>query len=277
MSKLSPIIDVHQHASLARFEKDGTPARNIATGEPSTAKTDMEQITETLRHMDLNNIDKSFPGGDPERIKIWGEAAPDRFVPTLEIRGNPITPSVAVVRELLETDSIKAIGEILVQYDGIPPNDPRLDPYFSLAEEYDIPAWIHTCGFGAFIPTFRVKHGNPLLIEDVIEKHPDLRLSICHNGFPFKAEIISMLFMYPKLHVDISAQVWTRPRPVFYDYLKDVLEYSKAYKRVMFGSDQMCWPEAISMAVDTLQNAPFLTENQKRDIFYNNAKRFFRL
>lgn len=277
MSKHSPIIDVHQHASLAVFEKDGTPARNIATGIPSTAATDEAQITETLRHMDKNNIVKSLPGGTPEMIKKWGEAAPDRFIPTLELKGNPITPTVKEVRELLETDSIQAIGEILTQYDGIPPNDPRLDPYFSLAEEYDVPAWIHTCGFGAFIPTFRVKNGNPLLIEDVIERHPDLRLSICHNGFPFKAEIISMLFMYRNLYVDVSAQVWTRPRPVFYDYLKDVLEYSRAYKRVMFGSDQMCWPEAISMAVETIDQAPFLTEDQRRDIFYNNAKKYLKI
>jgi hypothetical protein len=45
----------------------------------------------------------------------------------------------------------------------------------------------------------------------------------------------------------------------------------------MFGSDQMVWPEKISSAVEAIEEAPFLTDEQKRDIFYNNAKRFLRL
>jgi len=47
--------------------------------------------------------------------------------------------------------------------------------------------------------------------------------------------------------------------------------------RIMFGSDQMQWPQSISTAVETIENADFLTEKQKRDIFYNNALRFFKL
>jgi predicted TIM-barrel fold metal-dependent hydrolase len=48
-------------------------------------------------------------------------------------------------------------------------------------------------------------------------------------------------------------------------------------KRLMFGSDQMVWPEGIGMAVEGIESASFLTEEQKRDIFYNNAVRFLRL
>jgi predicted TIM-barrel fold metal-dependent hydrolase len=45
----------------------------------------------------------------------------------------------------------------------------------------------------------------------------------------------------------------------------------------MFGSDQMIWPELIDAAVRSLNEAPFLTSEQRRDIFYNNAARFLRL
>jgi len=45
----------------------------------------------------------------------------------------------------------------------------------------------------------------------------------------------------------------------------------------MFGSDQMIWPETIELAIDAINSADFLTEEQKRDIFYNNAARFLRL
>jgi len=39
----------------------------------------------------------------------------------------------------------------------------------------------------------------------------------------------------------------------------------------------MVWPEAIGMAVDGIESAAFLTAEEKRDIFYNNAVRFLRL
>jgi len=45
----------------------------------------------------------------------------------------------------------------------------------------------------------------------------------------------------------------------------------------MFGSDQMRWPEAIGMAIEGIESASFLSQEQKRDIFYDNAARFLRL
>jgi hypothetical protein len=48
-------------------------------------------------------------------------------------------------------------------------------------------------------------------------------------------------------------------------------------KRLMFGADQMFWPEAIKMAVEGIESAKFLSAEQKRDIFYNNAATFLRL
>jgi predicted TIM-barrel fold metal-dependent hydrolase len=48
-------------------------------------------------------------------------------------------------------------------------------------------------------------------------------------------------------------------------------------QRVMFGSDQMVWPGVIERAIAVIEEAPFLNEQQKRDILYNNAARFLRL
>jgi len=45
----------------------------------------------------------------------------------------------------------------------------------------------------------------------------------------------------------------------------------------MFGTDQMGWPDSYDIAVDIIRSADFLSEEQKQDIFYNNAKRFLRL
>jgi len=58
--------------------------------------------------------------------------------------------------------------------------------------------------------------------------------------------------------------------------LKDLIE-NGLEKRLMFGSDAMQWPETIELAIEAIETADFLTEDQRRDIFYNNASRFFRL
>ena len=47
--------------------------------------------------------------------------------------------------------------------------------------------------------------------------------------------------------------------------------------RIMFGTDQFGFPEITAVAVEAIEAAGFLTSEQKRDIFYNNAARFFRL
>ncbi len=48
-------------------------------------------------------------------------------------------------------------------------------------------------------------------------------------------------------------------------------------KRVMFGSDQMYWPNGIEDSIKQLESFDFLTEQEKRNIFYNNASRFLGL
>ncbi|HTF30857.1 MAG TPA: amidohydrolase family protein, partial [Flavitalea sp.] len=48
-------------------------------------------------------------------------------------------------------------------------------------------------------------------------------------------------------------------------------------KRIMFGSDNMVWPQAIQQGIQSIHKADFLTMSQKRDILFNNAARFLRL
>jgi predicted TIM-barrel fold metal-dependent hydrolase len=78
------------------------------------------------------------------------------------------------------------------------------------------------------------------------------------------------------LYADLSTISGIIPRDAFHDYLKALVRGGVG-KRLMFGSDQMQWPEAIGRAVEAIESADFLTAEQRRDIFYNNAARFLRL
>ena len=62
----------------------------------------------------------------------------------------------------------------------------------------------------------------------------------------------------------------------FYFYLERLVNVGFG-KRIMFGSDNMVWPQSISAGIKTINEAPFLSASQKRDILFNNAARFLRL
>jgi uncharacterized protein len=89
-------------------------------------------------------------------------------------------------------------------------------------------------------------------------------------------ETLATLHVYPQVSVNIGWLNWGLPRAESHAYSGAVVRAGHG-DRVMFGSDQMYWPEAIGMAVDAVDSATFLTPAQKRDVYYNNAVRFFRL
>jgi uncharacterized protein len=122
----------------------------------------------------------------------------------------------------------------------------------------------------------RADSGHPLLLEDVLVRHPKLRLYVMHAGWPFLDEMKALLYEHPQVYVDVGVIGWSQPRPEFYRFLRGLVEAGYA-KRIMFGSDQMVWPDRIEKTVETIERADFLTAEQKDDIFYNNAARFLRL
>ena len=89
--------------------------------------------------------------------------------------------------------------------------------------------------------------------------------------------MLALFFQYPeRVYADVSALIRIVPRAEFYRYL-EVLVNAGFGGRIMFGSDQVVWPQTIGVSIQILEEAPFLSEAQKRDIFYSNAVRFFRL
>lgn len=218
--------------------------------------------------------------GDYDAALRWDTAAPGRFIVGYSF-DDPAKADLDFIRREYTAGRLKVIGEIGPQYEGIAPADPRLEPIFALAEELDIPVAYHVHpgppgGVYNGFPRLRQSIGDPLLFEEVLVRHPKLRLYVMHAGWPRLEEMISLLHAYPQVYVDVGVIDWTRPRREFHEYLRRLVE-ARFAKRIMFGSDQMVWPEAIGMAVAGIDSATFLTSEEKRDIFYNNAIRFFRL
>ena len=276
-----PIIDVHMHCYTEQDWRDNN-IPNPVTNKPLTAKNANDHFKETLAEMRRFNIVTGMISNNFEyEVALnWRKADPKRFLVGFGF-DDPVKVDLDFLRKEIKAGRIDAIGEVDPQYLGIAPNDPRLEPIFALAEELDIPVGfhIHPGPWGAVYkgsPLMRQSINSPLLLEDVIIKHPKLRLYVMHAGYPRIDEMINMLYSYPQLYVDIGVIDWTRPRAEFHRYLQRLVE-SGFGDRIMFGSDQMVWTDAIGMAIANVESARFLTAKQKRAIFYDNAARFFRL
>ena len=262
----------------------GEAMTNPPCSDPIWSPTTEDGVLEqTLEAMERHNM-IGVLNGPPDGVRRWREKAPDRFILGINLRLDRDDLSPDSLRHLFETGDFAVLGEVENQYGGIAPNDERMEPYWALAEELDIPVAIHVgdgtvgtahIGFlGA--PEYRAGLSNPYALEDVLLRHPKLRICVMHYAAPLVDEMIGVLAAHPQVYVDIGGMQWYYPRAFFYEHLRKLVEAGFG-KRVMFGSDQGDWPGVIEPAIAIVEEAPFLTSEQKRDIFYNNAARFLRL
>lgn len=278
-----PIIDMHLHAYRLEQGETRWPFHRMCVNDarpcgngPSTYSSRRDYLLEgTLDMMRKRGVVLGYLSGDLTELAHWHDVGGTRFFPSAQL-WDGVTLGPSELRAALAAGRVLGVGEIGAQYDGIPPNDARLEPYFALAESLDVPVLIHTAGLGSREPAFRSGNGHPLLLEEVLARHPHLRLYVENAGYPFLDEMIALLVQHPALYVDVSTITWLVPREAFHDYLRALVRAGFG-KRIMFGSDQLYWPEVIGEAIDAVQSAPFLTHAQQRDILYHNAARFLRL
>jgi predicted TIM-barrel fold metal-dependent hydrolase len=278
--KKLPIIDMHMHAFPLEYNGyAGIP--NPVTGKPSGTTSDEELMRATLMEMHRYNIVKAVMSGPLEFLFRWKAEEPKIIIGGVHLDEVTSLPDLEQLRKLFIEKRLGVLGELAIQYLGLSLSDSLFEPYLALAEELDIPVGVHT-GLGpagtpyTCCPKFRVTYGNPYLLEEVLVKHPKLRIYLMHGGWPYLEETKAIMSVYPQVYADLATINWIIPREEFHEYLRDLIRVGFG-ERLMFGSDQMVWPEAIGMAIEGIESATFLSEEQKRDIFFNNAIRFLRL
>lgn len=284
---VEPVIDVHLHAYPASTAFD-QPIVNPITGKKSPIKNGAEHMAACLAEMRRLNVTRGMvSGGSGDRLGAavaWHDRDPARILVGAGVRGSEDTPlpPLAELRQLHAAGKLQVIGELSAQYAGLSLSDPQYDALLSLAEELDVPVALHTgtmpegTSFDPCCLKARARHGNPELVEEALNRHPKLRLNLMHCGWPYLEDTMAMLMLYPNVYADTGAIDWLLPQAAFNDYLQALVKAGFG-KRIMFGTDQMFWPDAIGLAIDRIKSASFLTKTQQRDILYNNAVRFYKL
>jgi predicted TIM-barrel fold metal-dependent hydrolase len=296
-----PVIDVHVHAmedipvgaicpNATRFLASDPREKEAPFGWsqeqctprllPAPAGEYRARVIDEMKRLNVTAV----VFGAPEAVAKWQASAPERIIP-----GTSFTADGAGQRRLTETDlrrlftsgGFKVMGEIGLQYEGLSPSDPSVDKYFALAEALDVPVAIHmgTGGSGranVTSPKFRGSMGDPLLLEDLLARHPKLRVQVMHAGYPMIDNMLTLLQANSHVYVDIAGLIWSYPLKEVNRYIQRLVEAGFG-DRVMYGTDQLGWPGLMAYSIGIVQNADYLSPQQKRDILYNNAARFLRL
>ncbi|MEN8376436.1 MAG: amidohydrolase family protein [Gemmatimonadota bacterium] len=280
-----PVIDVHLHAPMS-----SGPVEEFAAS-----------LQSRLDSMDSLNVRFAVLNGVPDVLFAWTPEVERRIgvLPSLlfpcvnglaVMWGRPCFengedwPDLDRLRGDIESGRVKALGEIATQFLGLTPSDPALEPYLALAEEYDLPVFIHMGpgvpgtnyggGIGDLaVPDYRATAGNPLLLEEALLRHPGLRVAVMHAGWPLADEMVFMLHQHPQVYAEVGLLQYTElfPRAEYHSFLRRLVQAGFG-DRILFGSDGR-----LSEGIDAIIEADFLNEQQKKDILCNNAARFLRL
>lgn len=236
----------------------------------------------SFEQMELNNIrfgllthgvyKESFMKERPEMFLLSYEpdlSLEDHSAAALEFEKNIINGRYA------------ALGELGLIYEGIPLNTTDLYPYYNVAEKHGIPVFIHT-GFSGpnpqqvLSPAFKISTANPLLLEDVISDFPDLKVVMMHMGWPYFDEALYILGTYPNVYIETSVAIWLLGDQLFNRLLSEAVA-TAGHEKILFGTLQMAWPEVIGRSVRTIQQADYLTADDKRAILWDNAAQLFEI
>lgn len=288
-----PIIDVHAHVFHDIGDKNWSGPD--LSGNASLEEKQKDKFKRTQAVWDKHNVEFAFTSGDLDRVLEW-QKKDKRVMGGLGVDASQAStgPVLDQIRRLAKEGKIKVLGETAFQYFGIGPDSPLADVWFSLAEELDLPVALHMgSGFldvHSETPLYRVSAGDPMLLEEALIKHPKMRIYIMHAGWPFLDNMIAIMNTYPQVYVDVADLNHHFPQKEFHFYLKRLVDAGFG-DRIMFGSDSyspnpeykddayhfISFEDRYARGIRNIEEADFLTKEQKRDIFYNNAVRFFRL
>ena len=180
-----------------------------ATGHPRISN---EEVAETCA--EFNDVLIPFGSIDPWKGKAGAREA-RRLVQEYGVRGFKFHPSIQ----------------------DIAPNDSIGYPLYEAIEELGVPALFHSgqTGIGAGVPGgggIRLKHSNPMHVDDLAVDFPELRIILAHPSFPWQDEALAVANHKPYVYIDLSGWSPKYFPPQLVRYANSLIQ-----DKVLFGSD----------------------------------------
>jgi hypothetical protein len=247
--------------------------RNIPTFSDVEKVSEMVSVNSLILQMDEAEIEKSvlFAVDAPlltasnEFVHNICQKYPERFVGFASV--NPNKPdALQKLGSAIQDLGMKGLKFHPPLQDFFP-NDPKLRPFYTLAIELGIPVVFHV-GSTPFGNLVKLKQADPLLIDEVANEFPDLRILLTHLGTLWHNESFMITEKHPNVYIDTAA----------YPYEIETLLTEKTIMRVgprkfLFGTDfPMPYEGGLHRMIDftTCIRQLKISEELKEMIFYRN-------
>ena len=201
-------IDVHAHLACRKNLNPAEAAQTLAFAESvGVALEEDYPAARLLSEMDQGGVQTVVLQGHPPNAGFFSAnddiAAivarhPGRFLAFAGV--NPFEGAKAVhelERCVLEL-GFKGCGEF--GYMDI--LDERCLPIYEKCMELDVPLLIH---FGFTLPTAPLKYGDPVPLDEVALRFPELKIIAAHCAFPWFWQLAVVVARRPNVYVDVSA------------------------------------------------------------------------
>ena len=228
-------------------------------------------LAELLDEMDAHGVQKAILMDNIAKPSVtarkFAEARPDRFA--LAMGGLNLLKPMPTLRELSA-----AVADLPVAYAVVgpsfwgdaqyPPSDAVYYPLYTKCAELDLPLCLNTGLPGPPIPG---EVQNPIHLDRVCVRFPELKLCMIHGADPWWDVAIRLMIKYANLRLMTSAWSPKRLPDSLLHYMR-----TRGPDKVIFGSD---WPvlkiARVVPEATALDLPPAVLENY----LYNNAQDFF--
>jgi len=117
-------------------------------------------------------------------------------------------------------------------YNGVPLDDPRLEPLYRYCIANDLPLTMHMGT--TFASNAPLELGRAIHVEPIALKHPELKMILAHMGHPWYEECIAVIRKQRNVYGEVSALHYRRWQ--YYNILMSIQDY-RVVDKIFFGTD----------------------------------------
>jgi hypothetical protein len=156
--------------------------------------------------------------------------------------------------------------------------DQRYEPFYRLAQKYDVPVVFHTGDTNSKVA--KLKYADPLTIDEVAVDHPKVRFVIAHCGNPWIESAAEVAYKNPNVFLECSAMLIGNLEEMSKEKVDEfmvkpiawIFGYVEDPGKLMFGTD---WPlTGIKPYLDAYKRA--IPKEHWNAVFHDNAVRVFK-
>ena len=229
------------------------------------------ELPELLDEMDRHGVERAIMlskiGVEGDRALRYAEERPDRLV--LGVGGLNLLRPVKAMRNLEAFVRSNPVAYVIMGPsfwgDGLyPPSDAVYYPLYAKACELDLPVCLNT---GIPGPPLPAEAQNPIHLDRVCIRFPELKLCMVHGADPWWDVAIRLMIKYRNLRLMTSAWSPRRlPEPLLH-FMR-----TRGKNRIIFASDS---PALSIERTVTEATALDLDDEVKDGYLYGNAQSFF--